>query len=439
VQGGSGTLHQERVNVEAPVRRFGLWTTTALVVASMIGTGVFIGTGMIIHDVPSAPGILSCWVLGGVAALCGALSYAELGVAMPLSGGEYNFLSRLYHPSVGFVSAWISLIVGFSAPLALIALAFGSYLEALVPIPPRVSAASLIIALSALNAWRVSMGARFHNVFTLAKVVFIAGFALVGALRINPAYLADAHKPLWATLLSPGFAVGLLSVSFAYTGWNAAAYVAGEVEQPQRVLPRALAYGTLLVTVLYVALNAVFLGAAPLDALSGQVAIADVAATRLFGSRGGVIVAAIVAIGLVSTANAVTMTGPRIYEAVGRDFSKFGWLAARTEAGGPRRAVALQAVVALGMMLAADPGQLLVYIGFTLSISAGLTVLGVYRLRRRGDIPASYRTPGYPITPAVFLALSAWMVLQGVIEQPLSALAGLLTIAIGLAIYRGSV
>lgn len=426
------------MNVEAPARRFGLWTTTALVVASMIGTGVFIGTGMIIGDVPSAPGILICWALGGVAALCGALSYAELGVAMPLSGGEYNFLSRLYHPSVGFVSAWISLIVGFSAPLALIALAFGSYLEALIPVPPRVAAAMLILSLSALNAWRVSLGARFHNAFTLAKVVFISGFALFGAMRINPAYLADAHKPVLATVLSPGFAVGLLSVSFAYTGWNAAAYVAGEVEQPQRVLPRALAYGTLIVTFLYVALNAVFLGAAPLDALSGQVAIADVAATRLFGPRGGVIVAAIVAVGLVSTANAVTVTGPRIYEAVGRDFSKFRWLAARTEAGGPRRAVALQAVVALGMMLAADPLQLLVYIGFTLSISAGLTVLGVYLLRRRGDIPASYRTPGYPITPAVFLALSAWMVLQGVIERPLSALAGLLTMAVGLAIYRWS-
>jgi APA family basic amino acid/polyamine antiporter len=388
---------------------------------------------------PSAPAVFFCWAVGGLLALCGALGYAELGAAMPHSGGEYYFLSRLYHPSVGFVSAWVSLIAGFSAPLAAIALGFGSYLEALVPIPPVVSGGILIAVLSALNAWRVSAGAGFHNLITASKVLFIVGFVAFGAWRADAELLAGARASLGATLWSPGFAVGLLSVVFAYTGWNAAAYVVGEVKNPQRALPLALSLGTLFVTVLYVALNAVFLGAASIDELSGQDAVAEVVARKLFGESGGRIIAGIIALGLVATANAVIVTGPRIYEAVGRDMVKLRWLSARSEQGGPTRAIALQAVLALAMMFAARLEQLLVYIGFTLSVFAALAVFGVYLLRRRRDIELSYRMPGYPVTPALFLALSAWMIVQGLIERPMSALAGVLTMAVGLAIYRLSV
>jgi APA family basic amino acid/polyamine antiporter len=425
----------ELTPTEQPLRRFGVLTATALVVANMVGTGVFATTGVILDDVPSAPAMLACWLVAGLAAFSGALAYAELGAAMPCSGGEYYFLSRLFHPALGFVAAWSSLIVGFSAPLAAIAIVFDEYLRAVVPMPPLLTGALLVITLSAVNAWRVSAGAGVQNLFTIAKVVLIVGFIVVGLAFVDSARLSAAERPFGESVTSPGFAVALLEISFAYTGWNAAAYVAGEVREPARVLPVALGLGTLLVTVLYIGLNAVFLAAAPLSELTGQVAVAQVAAVHLWGERGGAVVSVIIAAGLLSTANAIVVTGPRVYEAVGKDLRRLSWLARRRRQGGPRAAIALQALVALAMM-SAPFENLLFYIGFTLSIFAALTVLGVYRLRRRADLPRPYQMPGYPVTPALFVALAVWMAIHGVIERPLSALAGLGTVLLGWLVYR---
>jgi APA family basic amino acid/polyamine antiporter len=236
-------------------------------------------------------------------------------------------------------------------------------------------------------------------------------------------------------VLSPGFAVGLLWVAFAYTGWSASAYVAGEVADPARALPRALVGGTLLVSVLYLALNAVFLAAAPMADLVGQVKIGHVAACHLLGRVGGRAITAIVTVGLVSTVGAMIVTGPRIYEAVGRDFPRLRWLTDRGSAGGPRLATALQSALALVMMLSARFDALLSYMGFTLSVFGALAVCGVFVLRRRGQ-SSRFRMPGYPLTPLLFVALMAWMVLWGMLETPASALAGLGTVAVGLVVYR---
>ncbi len=423
---------------EGPERRIGLATATGLVVASMIGTGVFTTTGLLVADIPSAPGILCCWVVSGVAALCGALAYAELGAAFGESGGEYHFLSRLFHPGLGFMSAWSSLIVGFSAPLAAVALAFGNYLAVFVPgLAPQWSGAALIVVLSVVNIWRVSAGAGFQNLFTLGKVLLILGFIVIGLMWGDPGRLVAAtERPLGATIASPGFAIGLLWVAFAYTGWNASAYVAGEVKDPGRVLPRALVMGTALVTVLYVGLNAVFLAAAPLSDLAGKVEVAHVAATHLLGSGGARVISGVIALGLVSTVGALIVTGPRVYEAVGRDHRSLRFLARRSARGGPVVAIALQSTLALAMMATARFETLLIYIGFTLSIFAGLTVCSVFALRRRADIAAPYRMWGYPVTPCLFVALMVWMVLQGIIERPATALAGLATMVTGLLVYR---
>jgi APA family basic amino acid/polyamine antiporter len=421
-----------------PERRIGLVTATGLVVASMIGTGVFTTTGLLVGDIPSAAGILCCWAISGVAALCGALAYAELGAAFAESGGEYHFLSRLFHPGLGFMSAWSSLIVGFSAPLAAVALAFGNYLAVFVPgLAPQWSGAVLIVGLSAVNIWRVSAGAGLQNLFTVGKVLLILGFVVIGSMWGDLGRLApSAATPLAATIASPGFAIGLLWVAFAYTGWNASAYVAGEVKDPGRVLPRALVIGTLVVTVLYVALNAVFLASAPLSELAGKVEVGHVAATHLLGSGGARVISGIIALGLVSTVGALIVTGPRVYEAVGRDYRKLAFLARRSPGGGPVVAITLQSTLALAMMATARFETLLIYIGFTLSIFAGLTVCSVFRLRRRPDIAAPYRMWGYPVTPSLFVALMAWMVLHGIIERPVTALAGLATMASGLLVYR---
>ncbi|MBW2457117.1 MAG: amino acid permease [Deltaproteobacteria bacterium] len=421
----------------APERRIGLTTATGLVVASMIGTGVFTTTGLLVSDIPSAMGILWVWLVSGVAALCGALAYAELGAAFAQSGGEYHFLSRLFHPALGFVSAWSSLIVGFSAPLAAVALAFGNYLGVFLPgLAPKVSGALLIVLLSAVNIWRVSAGTGFQNLFTLGKVVLIVAFVAMGLTWGDPGRLvASGQPPLVTTVVSPGFAIGLLWVSFAYTGWNASAYVAGEVKNPGKVLPLALFIGTATVTLLYVAINAVFLAAAPLEQLAGKVEVAHVAATHLLGAGGARVISGMIALGLVSTVGAIIVTGPRVYEAVGRDHPKLAFLARRSNQGGPVVAIGLQSVLALVMMATARFETLLIYIGFTLSIFAALTVGGVFVLRRRPDIEAPYRMWGYPVTPCLFVALMAWMVLHGIVARPVTALAGFGTMATGLLVY----
>ena len=419
----------------AQARQLGLLTTTSLVVASMVGTGVFTTTGLLTTDIPSASGILWCWLVAGVAALCGALAYAELGAALAENGGEYHFLSRLLHPAAGFVSAFVSLIVGFSAPLAAIALAFGHYLAVFVPdLSAPVSGAALIVVVSALNLWRISASARFQDVFTMGKVVLIVVFVVLGWPRGRPELLL-AGEPLWPVLASPGFAVGLLLVSFAYTGWNAASYVAGEVTNPAKVLPRALVAGTALVTALYLGLNAVFLRAAPLDRFAGRVDVGHVAAAQLFGDFGGRVLSGIIALGLVSTVGAIVVTGPRIYEAVGRDLPRLSFLARRSARGGPVLAICLQGGLALVMMVSASFDQLLTYIGFTLSVFAALSVAAVFVLRRK-KIVSPFRMPGYPITPLCFMALMSWMVVSGIRERPEAALAGLGTVVAGLLFYR---
>lgn len=428
-------IDEAGTDLAGPERRLGALTAFSLVVASMVGTGVFSTTGVLVADLPSSPGILLCWVVGGLAALCGALAYAELGAAFASNGGEYHFLARLIHPAVGFLSAFVSLLVGFAAPLAAVALSFGHYLGAMgVAIDPRLSGGALVVGLSVLNVWRVSAGAHFQNVFTLGKVALIVGFVALGFPRGDTSLLM-AGAPLVDVVPTSGFAAGLLQISFAYTGWNAAVYVAGEVKEPEKVLPRALVSGTLAVTILYVALNAVFLAAAPLSAIQGKVEVGHIAATLLFGARGGSILSAIIALGLVSTVGAMLVTGPRIYEAVGRDVPRLAFLAHRPEGGGPIWGVVIQAVLAIAMMLVAKFDALLSYIGFTLSIFAALAVGCVFVVRRRG-IALPYRMPGYPVTPMVFLLLMVWMIASGVLVKPTAALAGVVTLVAGLLVYR---
>lgn len=411
----------------------GVTTAASLVVSSMIGTGVFTTAGLMTRDVPSAWGILACWGVAGLAALCGALCYAELGAAYPESGGEYLFLSRLVHPALGFLSAFTSLIVGFSAPLAAIAMAFGDYLSVFVPVPPKASGAVLIVGMSLLNVWSVRLGARLQDLATVGKIAAIVIFIGVGAFFGELEHLTGG-PPLTHVIPTSGFAVGLLFVSFSYTGWSAATYVAGEVADPGRALPRALIGGTLLVTILYVALNAVFLAAAPLDALTGQIKVGHVAAVHLFGEGGGRLLSGVIALGLVSTVGAIAITGPRIYEAVGRDFPALGILARRRPGEGPQNAVAVQGALALLMLFTASFEQLMIYIGFTLSIFGALTVGCVFILRAKGT-PRPFSTPGHPIVPLVFMALMLWMIVSGIRERPFAALYGLGTLALGLVVY----
>ncbi|MFH1463557.1 MAG: amino acid permease [Pseudomonadota bacterium] len=424
----------------AHARRLGPWTATLLVVASMVGTGVFTTTGFLVRDLGSNPAVMACWALGGVAALAGALSYAELGAALPENGGEYLLLSRIYHPALGFTAGWISMIVGFSAPIAAASLAFSRYLAMLVPglleLPVSLT---LIALLTAIHCLRLELSSGFQNLFTAGKVLLILAFVLGGLYVGAPRQaLTAGATPTAAAVLSAPFAVGLIFVSFAYQGWNASLYIAGELRHPERWLPLSLVLGTLAVTGLYLALNAVFLGAAPAGALAGKLEVGHIAAAALFGEPAARVLSAIIAVGLVSTVGAYIMTGPRVYEAMGQRFPGLAILAGRGEGRGPVRSILLQGAVAAGMALTASFDALLTYTGFTLSAVAALTVLGVFVLRRREPaLPRPYRTWGYPVTPVLFVALMGWMMAQAVLSRPAVALAGLGTLLAGLGLWWG--
>ncbi|MGN6110743.1 MAG: APC family permease, partial [Kofleriaceae bacterium] len=371
----------------APQRRLGLGVTAAIVVANMIGTGVFTSTGFQAQSLHDPATILLAWVIGGVLALCGAAAYAELGSMMPKAGGEYVYLREAYHPAVGFMSGWVSLTAGFSAPIAVAALAFARYLATLVPAlgstgAQQAVAIALILAITALHSFDARLGGRVQAVFTAAKVLLIVLF-IVGGLLVG--------EGDWSNLASRGgglenvgtvaFATALMYVSFAYSGWNAAAYIAGEVERPERTIPRALLLGTGVVMVLYVLINLVFLYAVPVDVLAAPVfEVGDVAAKALFGDSAGRLITSVIALALVSAVSAMVMAGPRVYAAMAEDRALPAVLARHNARGVPMAAVIAQGVLGCAFVLVADLGQLIRFVGFTLAIFAALTVGAVFIL-----------------------------------------------------------
>ncbi|MEM9195908.1 MAG: amino acid permease [Myxococcota bacterium] len=424
-----------------PARRLSTTTGAMLVVASMVGTGVFTTTGYLVRDVGNLRAILVGWALGGAVALCGALAYGELVAALPKNGGEYQLLSRIYHPAIGFAAGVVSFVVGFAAPVAASAALFGSYLNVALGtdgIPPLASGIALIVGMSTVHSLWIGAGSGFQNAFTIAKVVLIALLIVGGLTAGEPARLnVEPTVPFGRSVLSSAFAVGLIYIAYAYTGWNAAAYVAGELRNPGKTLPRALLAGTTLVTLLYVLLNVVFLMGASTEALAAaEERVAVVATTGLFGDRAGRVIAGIIAAGLVSTVGAMIMTGPRISEAIGRDFPRLGFLSIRRAGGGPISAIGLQAALAIVMLLSASYEQLLEYIGFTLSIMAALTVLGVFFLRvQEPELPRPVRAIGHPITSIVFCLVMAWMAIHTLLREPMVSLLGAATIGAGVGLY----
>jgi APA family basic amino acid/polyamine antiporter len=399
--------------------------------------------------------VLGVWVAAGALALAGAAVYAELGAMMPRAGGEYVYLSRAFHPALGFLSGWLALLVGFSAPTAAGALAFGRYLHAVAPgVPVRGAAVALVVAVTALHAREVRRASVVQAALTSLVVAVIVAFvvaAVVGG-RLEWARLAAAPAAAlrgssassstasWTASSGQGgagaLAVALVYAAYSYFGWNAAAYVAGEIREPQRSLPRALVGGAALVTALYVALNAVFLAAAPAPALAGQVEVAHVAARALFGARGDLWVSSLIALALAGSVSALAMTGPRVLQAMADDGVFFRALGRTNARGAPTAAVALQGGLALLGVATAAFEPLLVYAGFTLSLSAAVTVAGAFVLRwREPEAPRPHRALAWPWSGLVFLALSAFMTVFAIHERPLESLAGLATLAAGAATW----
>jgi APA family basic amino acid/polyamine antiporter len=423
-------------------RPLGAVHAAALVVASMVGTGVFTITGTLLVSLPSPLVVLVAWAVSGLLALCGAAVYAELGTMMPRVGGEYVYLSRAFGPATGFLSGWVALIVGFAAPTAGGAFGFASYVHAVVPaVPQPAVAVALIVVLTALHMIDVRFGARVQaglaGLVVVIIVVFVAAALATGRMAASNLSAGASMSGPGGLLASTGaFAIGLVQVSYAYSGWNGAAYVAGEVRQPERALPRALVMSTGLVTVLYLALNAVYLCAVRPTALAGHIDVAHVAADALFGPRGAQIVSSLIALTNAGFVSAMLMSGPRVAVAMAEDGVFFKALGRSNARGAPTLAVGLQGALAIIAVLTAGFGQLVTYVGFTLTLNAAAAVLAAFVLRRRE--PATerpHRALGWPYSGVLFLALSAFMIVLAVRERPRESAAALATLIAGGAAY----
>lgn len=425
------------------IDKFRYPTLTAVVIANMVGTGVFTSLGFQLLDIRSGFVILLLWALGGVAAFCGALCYAELGAALPRSGGEYNFLGRIFHPSAGFVSGWISCTVGFAGPVALASLTFAAYGASALPIDmgqgaEKLVAAGLLVALTAVHATSHRTSSSTQIVFTVIKVVVIL-FFIVGTVLV-----ADQPQPVdflpvagdGRLILSAPFAVSLIYVSFAFSGWNAATYVSGELEDPQRTLPRILIVGTCIVTLLYLGLNFAFLYVAPMDSMAGQVEVGAIAARVAFGETAGRFTGIILALLLVSTVSAMTIAGPRVIQVIGEDFPALKRLGKTNTNGIPAIAIYTQSIIALLFIFSATFESILVFSGFTLALNTFVTVLGVIVLRCRNQVLyRPFKIPLYPIPPLIYLLLVGWTLIFTLISRPVEVLFSLGLIGSGLIFY----
>jgi basic amino acid/polyamine antiporter, APA family len=433
-------------------------TATAIVVADMVGVGVFTSLGFQVPGIPSGFAILLLWIVGGIVALCGAAAYSELAGMFPRSSGEYNYLTRSYHPALGFMAGWLSAMVGFSAPIAVAAMAFGRYFAVAVPdLPPfdlhvtfswpfswelRIGwqlvlgfAAAWLITLVHLRG--VRHGSIFHNIWTVLKLALIIAFLVAGFMVADPqpiSFAPSAHD--FGYVVGAPFAISLVFVMYSYSGWNAATYIAGEVRDPQRSLPRALIVGTLIVLALYVGLNAVFLRTAPISEIAGQVEVAAVAGRHMFGELGGRVVSGLICLGLVSSISAMTWIGPRVTMTMGEDLPLLRIFARRSNNGVPTAAILFQIALVSVMLLTGSFEAIVGFIGFSLTACSFLAVLGVIKLRiTHPDLPRPFRAWGYPVTPVIFLAVTAFMMYYLLINRPVQSLAGVAMMLAGLAIY----
>ncbi len=420
------------------LHKIGFNTAVSIVIANMIGTGVFTSLGFQVLGIESGFAVIMLWVVGGVLALCGALTYGEIGSAFPESGGEYNYLSKLYHPAVGFVSGWVSVTVGFAAPIAAASMALGSYVNKVYPtVNPVILALSIIAIITLIHSINLKAGSLFQRVFTIVKVVCILmfiGFGLFHIPQHTVSFKADTSA--WNDIFSKGFAISLIYVTYAYSGWNAASYISGEIKNAQRNLPRALFVGTLIVMGIYTLLNYVFLYSVPIPELKGVLEVGYLSANKIFGVQVGQFMSLIIALLLVSTISAMILAGPRVMKSMGTDIKGLKFFAISNKNNVPYVAIIFQSIIAVALVLTSSFQSLITYVGFTLNLFTFLTVLGIFILRyKHKHIKTSYKTFLYPITPLLFLSIILFILTYIMIEKPVESLYGLGTVALGLIFY----
>ncbi len=418
--------------------KIGFNTAVAIVIANMIGTGVFTSLGFQVLGIESGFAILMLWVVGGVLALCGALTYGEIGSAFPESGGEYNYLTKLYHPAIGFASGWVSVTVGFAAPIAAAAMALAQYVTKIYSnVNPVVLALTVIILITGIHSVNLKAGSLFQRIFTVVKIVCIVMFIGFGLFHV-PDHVTDfsASSSAWKNVFSTTFAGSLIYVTYAYSGWNAASYISGEISDVKKNLPRALFVGTLIVMVIYTLLNFVFLYSVPIPELKGVVEVGYLSANKIFGVQLGQFMSLVIALLLISTISAMVLAGPRVMQSMGNNIKGLKFFAASNKNNVPYIAIIFQSVIAIVLVLTSSFQSLITYVGFTLNLFTFLTVFGIFILRyKHKHVETSYKTFLYPITPVLFLLIILWILINIMIEKPQESLYGLGTVILGLIIY----
>ena len=415
-------------------KKISIYTASAIVIANMIGTGVFTSVGFQLASVQNTWSIVLLWLAGGVLALFGAFAYAELGTHFKESGGDYIYLSRVFHPMLGYLSAWAGLTVGFSAPVALAAMAFTKYLAPFGLQNNLWLAISIIVLTGLMHSFTIRNSSKFQNLSTAIKIIFILvlivlGFTIKGS-STNAILLDDSWKQ---DLAKPDFAVSMVYVAFAYTGWNAASYVVDEIYNPAKNLPKALIGSTLFVTVVYVFFQIALLKNATAAALQGKEEVTFIAFDKLLGTTGGKWVSAFIAIQLIATISSYLWVGPRVTWAMAKENKLWAPLAKKNKHGIPVVATWVHVIIAVALALTGSFEKILVYAGFVLQLMASLTVATSLFLRNKEK--GSYTSPLKPWLQIIFLLFNAWVLIFTLINRPVESLIGIGILLAGLVVY----
>ena len=437
-------------------RRLGPIDGAAIVVSNVIGSGIFILPAFVAQGVPDARWMLSVWLAGGMLAFAGAMAYAELATLKPHAGGEYVYLRDAYGPVAGFLTGWTSFVAGFSGAIAASAVGLASYLGRFLPAagdttpllqaplgpvtltlsPQSVVALAVVAGFSAVHVIGLGPGRIVQNLLAALKVLVLVAFVAFG-FTIGMGSAANFSGG--AGVVTPSsWVLALIPVMFSYSGWNAAAYVAGEIRDPGRNVPLALGIGTVTVVVLYLLLNSLYVYALPVAELASvDVRVVDAAADRLFGAAVAAPLAAASVVMIAASISAMVLAGPRVYYAMAQDgqfFARLGRVHPRFRT--PAAAIVAQSVWAGVLVLTGTFEQLVAYTGFSVVLFAGVAVTAVFVLRRRApQAPRPFRAWGYPAAPFVFAVASALMVGNAIWRDPGPSAAGLLIIAAGVPVH----
>lgn len=424
-------------------RKLGFVTATSLVVANMVGSGIFVTSGIMSANLPGPGWVLFCWFFGGLIAMSGALCYSELSTRMPEEGAEYVYLKRIYHPVLGFLTGWTSLLVGFSGPIAGSAMGFSEYLFAgfglakeIFPFSKKAISIFIIILFTLFHYLGIRLGSALQNVLTAVKIVIIVGLTSMG-LFAGQGQWSHFSANAAAADQNMAFGTAMMFVMFAYAGWNASAYIAGEVKRPRRNLPFSLLTGTAIVIIMYLAINIFIFYALPYTQVSGTITVVKNASVASLGNWIGDLFGILIAIALLSSLSAFIMIGPRVYFAMARDGLFFKFAAdVHPRYGVPGRSILLQGALAVFMVVVSSLQQLLLYIGYALSFFPWLAIIGLFLARKRNiGGEEAVRVPIYPITPIFYLAASLSLMIIAFINRPFESSAAIVTVLCGLPCY----